>query len=241
MRKPDIVTSNKTAQGNIVNRDDRKDTVLFFFKGMCEETEVHVFDVRRALAIDALYFRNDEWCDGDYWTYLQKLQKREEVYGRDEGYLPTKDEDQYGGWWSHPIKGPGGRENIRIKIRKYVNRLTIMKNGLKVAYSLGWGKCNNAARIKLPYLPGFDQARDDYYVIVLVKLIQGETFNFKKQIYIYDSMNNIQQKNCWLLQRRGWNLTVYLDKYLAQQMAVEKFGGKMGNDPGVIVHELALI
>ena len=60
MRKPDIVTSNLTAQGNIVNRDDRKDTVLFFFKGMCEETEVHVFDVRRDLAIDALYFRNDE-------------------------------------------------------------------------------------------------------------------------------------------------------------------------------------
>ena len=38
---------------------------------------------------------------------------------------------------------------FKFHIREYVNRLTNMKNGPKTAYSLAWGKCSEATRIKL--------------------------------------------------------------------------------------------
>ena len=65
-------------------------------------------------------------------------------------------------------------------IHECINRLTNMKNVLKAKYSLEWEKCSKSMKRKLQYLPGFDQARDDYAVIALIKLIQGATFNFKK-------------------------------------------------------------
>ena len=78
-----------------------------------------------------------------------------------------------------------------------------MNNGLKDAYSLGCGQCSKSMRSKIQSLPGFEQSRGDNNVIVLIKLIQGATFNFEKHTYLYYSLNNIQQKNHFFFQQWG--------------------------------------
>ena len=96
-------------------------------------------------------------------------------------------------------------------------------------------------RIKIQYITGLEQARDNYYVIALVKLIQGVKSHFEKYMYIYNSMSYVQQKSRCFFQRQGWTLTEYLEKYMAPHTTVEKFGGATINKPGVIVHEMVLI
>ena len=71
---------------------------------------------------------------------------------------------------------------------------------------------------KLHSIPGFKKARENYNVIDLVQLIQVVTFNFEKHTYLYDLLNDIQQKNCHFFQQRGWTLMDYLEKYLDIQI-----------------------
>ena len=55
-----------------------------------------------------------------------------------------------------------------------MNRLVIIRNVLKAAYSLGWRQYREAMRDKLHYLPGFDQASDKYDIIALVKSFKAQ-------------------------------------------------------------------
>ena len=55
MTKPDIVTSELTAQEKPVNRNVRKDTSLPVFEGKCKEMKVRAFNVSGDIAINAFY------------------------------------------------------------------------------------------------------------------------------------------------------------------------------------------
>ena len=191
MKKPDIITSAPTLQGKPANGDSRKEKPLTVFKGEFKEMKSYVLDVRSALAINALSIKLCKMTELIGCTCKNGSNVRRCLDRMKEVALP-KTKLAMGDDRFTLSQNLVDVEISKYQTHDYVNRPTIMKNWLQAAYYLGWGKQRKSTRSKLQYLPGFNQARKDYVVMALIKLIQGVTFNFEKNTYIYDQMNDTQ-------------------------------------------------
>jgi hypothetical protein len=120
------------------------------------------------------------------------------------------------------------------KVPAYCTRTDYLDSNLKTAYAVIWGQCSKAMKAKLTSLDDFETKSHESDCVWILKEIQGITYRFEGQRYIYLSLDNARTAYYAYTQGAKDSIFSYLEHFRSLVEVLEHYGGAIGKDPGLL-------
>jgi hypothetical protein len=109
----------------------------------------------------------------------------------------------------------------------------MLRENLKMAYSLIWGQCSNVMRQKLESKDGFKTIAVNGHAIALLKLIKDTTYHFESQKKIHHVLCEAKRRLYNACQGRHMSLLAYYENFQNLCEVKKHVGGTIGTDEAI--------
>ena len=137
--------------------------------------------------------------------------------------------------------GPVEKKIWEIQITEHIKRVNKLASQLKKVYAIVWGQCTDYMRAKLKSDANFTVINDDQDVLSLLATIKSLTYKFDAKQYPPEALKNAILKLYKFFQGREMTNTQFFERFKNLVAVVEQHGGTIGDEPGLINAELAII
>jgi hypothetical protein len=145
-----------------------------------------------------------------------------------------------------PTDPPNDATRTRIRIWEkevddYVKRGTLLSENLRTAYSLIYRQCSKAMRAKLESRPNHATLEATADSIGLLENIRTVMFQFQAQRYAPLALHEVKRRFYTFTQDKHSMCQQYYETFKNNVEVLEYCGGTIGDDPGLIDAELAMV
>ena len=204
------------------------------FEGRCEELSGHVYDYANARkAADQFTKTTREICE-----YVGRTYK----YGAD---TRTALESLAVPVFVEPLDPPADATRTQVRmwekeVDEHVKRQIILSENLKSAYSLIYGQCSDAMRVKLESRPNHETIESTADSIGLLENIRTVMYQFQSERYAPLALHDAKRRFYTFAQDKHTTCQQYHETKNNAEV-IEYCGGALGNDPGLIEAELTRV
>lgn len=119
-------------------------------------------------------------------------------------------------------------------MRRYLDRMVVLENNLRLLYAVVWGQCSEAMKAKIEGMDDFEAHDTSCDCKWLLTNIRSTMYQFEGKKHLFVAMLEARTKVERCTQKPGQDLTTFFHEFKETIEAFEHYGGLLGIDLGLV-------